>query len=721
MPEIQDPLLVDGKYSIHDLVDLKQLEDLFQRFYLATGFTIGFLDHPQMNVLMAIGWREICTKFYRGSPVSAEICRKSNQRLLFSLHSPGQTKIEACENLLVDCATPIIIKGVHIASLATGQFLFEEPDLEEFRKHAKLCGFDETQYFKALEAVPVVDKTQAVNVTAFLGSLAAVISEMGYNNIIAKERALILEDEISQRKILSQKLRESEEKYRILIDTTNTGYVILDENGFVIDANNEYARLTGRQSLEEIIGHKVTEWTALYDQARMMKKIRKCFDSRTVHHMEIDYVDRNENIIPAEINGSAISDSTIFALTRDISERKKAESDRLKMERNLLQTQKLEGLGIMAGGIAHDFNNMLTGILGNADLTLLEPNLPEPVKQHLDKILMAAKQAAELCHQMLAYAGKGRFVVQKLNLKELVKKMVAMLEVSLSKKVALKYFLDEDVPAIEGDLAQIRQVIMNLIINASEAIGDNVGTISLFVETKHCDAYYLSLVGGGEEVLPGEYVCLEVRDTGCGIDEATRAKIFDPFYTTKNTGRGLGLAAVIGIVRGHKGFINIYSELGHGTSFRVFFPAIEGEFDQIPKDDLEILKWQGSGTIIFADDTEVALYIGQKILERFGFQVLTARDGQEAIDLFTKISQEENNNLVCVILDVSMPKKSGFEVFQEIRAVQPDMPIILSSGYNEQDTIVRLGRNKKVAFIPKPYEVKVFAAKLKALLESDND
>ena len=369
MKETDKAYLVDGKYTVGDLVDMAQLRDIFEKFTRATGFTIGFLDHPGLNILIATGWRDLCTKFHRGSPASAEVCLKSNMSLLDQLIRPDQLVIEACDHGLVDCATPIIIKGKHIASLATGQLLLAKPDIERFRRQARLYGYDEKKYLAALGEIPVVSEEQLLNVTAFLGSLAVVISEMGYANLEIKEEATRLEQEVAERVRVEAALRESEEKYRALVETTGTGYAIIDSEGRVADANAEYIRLAGRSTLAEVLGHKVTDWTAEYDLARNAEAVRKCAAQGFIRNLEIDYVDKKGRRTPVEINATVMpapADFRIVSLVRDITVRKQAEDLRLKMETQMLHVQKLESLGVLAGGIAHDFNTLLTGSVGSA-------------------------------------------------------------------------------------------------------------------------------------------------------------------------------------------------------------------------------------------------------------------------------------------------------------------------------------------------------------------
>ncbi len=586
--------LVDGKYAIGDLVDLNHLRDIFERFTQATGFTIGFLDHPGLNILVATGWRDICTRFHRGCPASTEICTRSNIHLLDNLQRPQQLEIEPCDHGLVDCATPIIIKGIHIASLATGQLLLKKPDLRRFRKQAALYGYDEAQYLKALAEIPVVTEEQLRNVTAFLGSLALVITELGYTNLKIKEETASLE--------------------------------------------------------------------------------------------------------------------------REIAERKRAEELRIRMEAQMLQVQKLESLGLLAGGIAHDFNNLLTGIQGNIDLALADAPASSPLRGHLDDIATAARQAADLCRQMLAYSGRGRFVSQAIDLRDLIAELGHMLDVSISKKVSLCYQLSESLPAIEADPTQIRQVIMNLIINASEAIGEGEGVITISVGAGDYDREALADMAVHGDMVAGRYVFLTVQDNGCGMDEETAGRVFDPFFTTKFTGRGLGLAAASGIVRGHKGGIKIESEPGKGTAFTVLLPAVDRAVDRLPAASGGDMLWRRTGTILLADDERIVRDIARKILERIGFRVLVAKDGAEVVKLFREADGKQGIPIDCVILDLTMPKKNGAEAFREIRAIRQDVPVILSSGFNEQEVVQRFAGVNFSGFLHKPYHVKELAEKVRAAL-----
>lgn len=710
-----DSYLVDGRYNIRDLVDLVRLQDIMERFSRATGFSIGFLDHPGLNVLISTGWRDICTKFHRICPSSQEVCRESNHRLLDSLHEPGQLVIEPCENGLIDCATPIIIRGKHIASLATGQLLLEPPDTERFRRQACRFGYSEGLYLKALSEVPIVSQDQVRSMTSFLGSLATLISEIGLSQIEIKEKAQRLEKEVTERVRVETALRDSEEKHRALVETTGTGYVILGEDGSVFDANQEYVRLTGHSELSEILGRKVTEWTAPHDRERNDFEVRKCLAEGAVRHLEVDYVDQRNRFTPIEINATVLPSANgpkIVTLCRDISERKRAQEQRRQMETQMLHVQKLESLGLLAGGIAHDFNNLLTAVLGNSDLALMMIPEESPARPLLANILKASRQAADLCGQLLAYSGRGRFILQKFDLGNLVREMGKILEVTVSKKISVGYSFQADLPPIEADLSQVRQVLMNLIINSAEAIGENAGTITVGLTAEKFDSFSPGDGFAGETPVPGEFVSLEVADTGCGMDEATLSQIFDPFFSTKFPGRGLGLAAVQGIIRGHHGFIRVSSEKGKGTRFRVFFPANACGATVSSPIQKEKVDWKGTGIILLADDEENVRFTAAEMLKFLGFQVLLASDGREAVEIFRRTELVEGKHVVAVLLDLTMPRLDGKEALRGIRMLRSDVPIILSSGFDEQDIRKNLLKEEMAGFIQKPYQVRQLASVL---------
>jgi CheY-like chemotaxis protein len=377
----------------------------------------------------------------------------------------------------------------------------------------------------------------------------------------------------------------------------------------------------------------------------------------------------------------------------------------------MFEAQKLESLGVLAGGIAHDFNNILMAILGNAELGLMRIQPESPAVINLKMIEEAASRAADLAGQMLAYSGKGKFVIEPLNINRILEEMVHMLEVSISKKAVLRFNLTPDLPAVNADATQLRQVILNLIINASDAIGERSGVIAITTGGMECDKSYLQNIWLENNLHEGFYLYLEISDTGCGMNQETLTKIFDPFFTTKFTGRGLGLAALLGIVKGHKGAIRVYSEPGKGTSFKILLPASDRR--AVKSSDAACPDgWRGHGTVLLADDEESVCNVGAEMLKELGFTPITAKDGREALTFF-----KETPDIAAVILDLTMPHLDGEQCFRELRKFKPNVKVIISSGYNEQVVTEKFIGKGLAGFLQKPFR---FSSLRKALRGLDD-
>ena len=376
-------------------------------------------------------------------------------------------------------------------------------------------------------------------------------------------------------------------------------------------------------------------------------------------------------------------------------------TERRRIETKLVESAKLESLGVLAGGIAHDFNNLLTGILGNASLARQElppTSLGQPMLEQIEK---AAHRAADLCKQMLAYSGKGRFVIQRLNLNKLIEDTTHLLHISIAKNCVLRFNLAHDLPAISADATQMRQVIMNLVINASEAIASRSGVLALTTGVARVDPEYLRGFRPDASPTPGDYVFIEVSDNGCGMDAATLSNIFDPFFTTKFAGRGLGLAAVLGIVRGHKGGLKVYSEPGKGTTFKLFFPVASGQAEDSGNPFPDPTVFHGSGTVLVVDDEETVRTVAARMLERLGYAVVLASDGREGMQKF----RLDPARFTFVLLDLTMPHLDGEETFRQMRMLHPGVRVILTSGFNRQEAVNRFTGKGLAGFIQKPFEL----------------
>lgn len=399
----------------------------------------------------------------------------------------------------------------------------------------------------------------------------------------------------------------------------------------------------------------------------------------------------------------------VLEINHDLTEMKKAEKERDNLQMQMFHAQKLESLGVLAGGIAHDFNNILTSIIGNTELALLEIDAGSPAAGHLARVERAAFRAADLARQMLAYSGKGKFIVEPVDLNRLVDDMVHMLESSISKKAALRLELAQPLRLVHADATQVRQIVMNLVINASEALGDEVGEVRISTGQGWYDSTALrDFWLHEEEISSGFFVSLTVSDTGCGIPQDHQAKIFDPFFSTKFIGRGLGMAAVLGIVRGHKGAIRVVSQPGKGAAFTVLLPPSDLEAAPVelaePQPDSS-----RNGVVLLVDDEEAVCQLGVQMLEMLGYQVVTARDGQHAVNLF-----RDRADYAFVILDLTMPVMDGEQAYDELCKIDPAVKVIITSGYSEQEVANRFVGKDVKGVLQKPFN---FAA-LRTVIDS---
>ncbi len=400
-----------------------------------------------------------------------------------------------------------------------------------------------------------------------------------------------------------------------------------------------------------------------------------------------------------------------IAIRADITLKKESEEA-------LRQSQKLESLGVLSGGIAHDFNNLLTAILGNANLGALQLPPESPAMPYLQQIEQASLRAADLTRQLLAYAGKGRFQVIEVDLNRLVVEMTQLLTVSLSKLAVVRYDLASSLPYISADPSQMQQLVMNLVTNASEAIGDESsgeemsGLITIRTGVQMVDATTSGGLLPSLPLAPGRYVTLEVSDTGCGMSPEVRGRIFDPFFTTKFTGRGLGLSAMLGILRSHHGGLKVYSEVGHGSVFKLFLPALSLGVEDLPP-RRTTGEWEGRGTLLLVEDEAGARAVARGLAESLGFQVLEASNGLEAVAIF----ELRHKELAVVLMDLTMPHMDGRQAFLRMQGVDPKVPVVLTSGYSEQDVLADFMGKGLAGFLPKPYQSTQFTAVLRQALE----
>ena len=390
-----------------------------------------------------------------------------------------------------------------------------------------------------------------------------------------------------------------------------------------------------------------------------------------------------------------------------------AQQELTRTEEGLRDVQRLESLGVMAGGIAHDFNNLLVGILGNAGLVLSQLSDDSPFLESMRTIETVALRASELTNQMLSYSGKSRSPMETCDLSDVVSGMTELLDVAIGKRAVVQYDLSPDPVQVQGTAAQLRQVLMNLATNASEAMGGRPGTIRIATGIETVTDEFLAGTCFDDNLPGGQYATLGVVDTGLGMDAETRMRIFDPFFTTKATGRGIGLASVIGIIRRLRGAVALETAVGKGTSLRVLLPHHPSEAPAVHQAEPCLSRWQGAGKILVVDDELLVLRFASRLLERAGFEVLTALDGEEGLRSFSEYAEE----IRAVLLDVTMPGKDGARVYHEMRAIRPDTPIVFSSGYNKDRLSERL-HDRPLHFLKKPYSPGKLIETLRTAIEN---
>ncbi|MGC8907695.1 MAG: PAS domain-containing hybrid sensor histidine kinase/response regulator [Desulfomonilaceae bacterium] len=543
--------------------------------------------------------------------------------------------------------------------------------------------------------------------------------------------------DITQQKLAEKSLRESQRQLAQIIEFLPDATMVINAQGQIIAWNRAISELTGVRA-SDIMGRGNYEYAIpFYGYPRpVLIDLVINHDERVAG--QYLYVKKEGDRLVSETyledfrgrgrtwfwntaaplyddDGKVIG--AIEAI-RDITSLKLVEEERFELEKRLYQSQKLESLGIMAGGIAHNFNNLLQVILGNLELSLMELPSYSPSRSGLQRAYEAAERAARISSQMLAYTGHKMFIPTELDINELVKTNLVVQKSMASESIRVRLDLANLLPHVLGDENQINQVIANLTTNAIESIGTGVGEIRISTSLQDCNSEYLQANLLEEPAIPGFYVCLEVSDTGCGMDPNTLERLFEPFFTTKFTGRGLGLAAVYGIMTAHKGAVMVQSEIDAGTTFRALFPVTEEALhafrERLSSTEAHAVtdSIPSKGLVLVVDDEEWIRDLTIKRLEHLGYEALEAEDGDQAVEIF----RERWKEISCVLLDLTMPKKGGGQVFQEMRAISPGVKALLASGYHEEEALRRFGDTPPAGFIHKPHDLQTLEEKLEQVL-----
>ncbi len=526
--------------------------------------------------------------------------------------------------------------------------------------------------------------------------------------------------DITTRKRAEEALESSEEKYRNLVESISDVIFEIDELGTLTYISPVVRNMAGYEA-EDLIGKSFLEFVHPEDRDVLMKRFSELTEG-VEYPWEYRLMGKSGEVRYVRTYTRPIMKKNIFEGARgtliDITDRKKLEEQRLEMERKLLQTQKLESLGVMAGGIAHDFNNQLAVILGNLELALTDQTLDPKTRLSMENAVKASERSAELSRQMLIYSGSAFYLPNDIHLDELLNRNFGLMKLGVSEHVSLSLDSSDTLPLINGDPEQIQRVIMNLLTNASEAIGDTKGYVTIRTGVMDCDSAYLSHSRLQEKPQPGRFVFLEVVDNGYGMNDETLQRTFDPFFTTKFWGRGLGMPEVMGIVKGHHGTIMVDSQIGEGTTIRVLFPAVV--LDQPSFKTREVVaaidsnsgSADGRKTILVVDDEELVRGMVLSRLGVLGYDTIQASDGEEGVRIF----QARSNEIDLVILDLAMAKMNGVEAFGELISIKPDVKVILCSGYTEDAELQSFPGQRPAGVLHKPYKMENLKRELERLL-----
>ncbi len=654
--------------DLKSIVKAEEIQSILDDFHYLTNMATAVLD-MKGEVIESTGWQDICTKFHRVHPETAHNCTKSDLYLSKNL-KPGEYVDYKCQNGLWDVVTPLYLGTKHLGNIFTGQFFYDDEDVDEeyFIKQAEKYGFDKNSYLDALRRIPRYNSDTINHLMSFLVKFTTYISKIGLTNIQ-------LEKEITERKQAEESLKKSESQLRTLIDTIPDLVWLKDMDGVYISCNAKFERFFGAKEAE-IVGktdYDFVDWE-LADFFRKKDKIAMTADMPSINEEEVIYADDGHKeqleTIKMPMYDSKGRLIGVLGIARDITGRK-------KMELQLQQAQKMESIGNLAGGIAHDFNNLLFPIIGMSEM-LLE-DLPQDSLEHenVQEIFNAGMRAGDLVKQILAFSRQSKHKMTPVRIQNILKEVLKLSRSTIPSNIEIQANIDWNCGLIMADATQIHQVAMNLITNAFHAIEEKNGVIEITLKK-------IELKNGeipNSLLHADQYIQLSVADNGAGMPQSIQKKIFDPYFTTKEMGKGtgLGLAVVYGIIKEHNGDIKVYSEEGKGSTFNVYLPLMKTTATPDLDNHSSMLP-TGTEKILLVDDEISVAKLECQMLSRLGYQVTEQTNSFVALNEFK--TNPENFDLV--ISDMTMSNMTGDQLAREILSIKPDMPIIICTGFSER-------------------------------------
>lgn len=680
------------RYTISELLDVPKLQAILDSLYEVSRIPSALID-LEGRILTGSGWQDICTKFHRVHPATERQCIESDRTIALGLQD-RQTHVQiTCPQGLTDTATPLIIEGEHLANIFTGQLFLSEPDRDFFRQQARILGFDEAAYLEAVDSVPVVPQEKLNENLSFIAQMTELLAMQGLTRLRSLE--------------VQESLRESEERLQQIINSALEGIIVYDKD-FRYQLWNRYMEQLSGYSAAEVIGKTPWELFPFLERAEIADRLNRALSGEQVETIEFPFdlpnVGRtgwsDDKCGPLRsAHGDVVG---VIGTVRDITEHKKAEE-------LMRQAMKMESVGRLAGGVAHDFNNLLTVIIGQTELALLDLQETDPLRHRLEQVAAAAERSSRITRQLLAFSRKEIIDPKPINVNHLIADTEKTLLRLIEEDINLNLRLAPDVWTIKIDPSQLDQILVNLAVNARDAMPEGG---DLFIQTGNVElteenCHYL------HDSRPGEFVVLTISDSGTGMDTEVREHLFEPFYTTKgDKGTGLGLATVYGVVRQNDGFINVYSELGQGTAFKIYFPRLEEAALRIKRETPTA--HYGTGTVLLVEDNDMVRTVTRSYLEQLGYSVIPASTPQAGID----ICADPSRHIDIVLTDVVMPTMSGKEMIDRIAAVRPGLRALFMSGYTADHVAKRGVVEEGTHFIQKPFDLQTLSQKLHETLST---
>ncbi len=664
-----------GALPLGDVIDAPALQTMMEDFHRLTGMGIGIFD-TQGNVLVGVGWQDICTKFHRRHPDTLANCLESDVMLSHGV-PVGGIKAYRCKNNLSDLMTPIEMGGQQVGKVCLGQFFYDDEslDYEFFRNQAKKYGFDQAAYLAALDRVPRFSREKVEATMAFYTGLSRLISTLSY-------RSVMLSRTLAEKNVALRELSENRAFQISLLENIPIPVFSKDTDGRYLVCNSAYKDFFGKTS-EQIIAADAfalhpPELAQFYhdkDDELYLTGQAQAYETKLLNGRG----ELRDGIVHKALltDGNGITTGLVGAIL-DITERNRAEEDKKKLQSQLMQAQKMEAIGTLAGGIAHDFNNILGAILGYAEMVREDSPDGSATAHDLDQILQAGHRAKDLVKQILAFSRQAEAERIRLQPATIIKETVKLLRASLPTTITILPAIDPGTLPILADPIQLHQLIMNLCTNAFHAMEEHGGTLSISLSNVQPAEQKTADESGNQGA---HCIRLSIRDTGTGIAPEIREKIFDPYFTTKETGKGtgMGLAIAHGIVTSYGGTITFDSEPGQGTTFHVTLPAlIEMDHFPPPPSTSEMRPPLGAEHILFVDDEKILVDMTRTMLERLGYHVTVRNSSLQALTTFAK--QPYAYDLV--ITDQTMPGMTGIDLARRMLQLRPNLPIILCTGYS---------------------------------------